>query len=426
MKAPILTAVGLSIIAFHSLAVTPPDPGFVTHEWGTFTSVQGADGVQMDWNPLVAPDLPKFVYDFTKVRRKPRFPAFSVAGKTAITCTQRLETPVIYFYSDRTRTIDVTVAFPRGSVTEWYPLESATDTGASTTIGRADVAAGPALHWGKMQVLAGDTKGVQFPVEKSGSHYYAARDTDSNALQVTTGEKSSEAEKFLFYRGVGSFTAPLTIKLESSDSRQVTLANTSREILRNLFLYAVGDSGGDWIKVEHLLPGERRIVALPTNSAPAQLTGLASELRKALIGEGLYEREAAAMVKTWETSWFSEKGMRVLYTLPRAWTDRTLPLRVTPTPRETARVMVGRAEIITPEMELALVAATERYVAAWPGDRPAIAAEARNLGLGRFMQPTLMRVMASAKRSNEFSSLSWELLQGATFPPKTEAPPASN
>ena len=39
-----------------------PDSDFVAHEWGTFTSVQGADGVQFDWNPFVAPELPKFVY----------------------------------------------------------------------------------------------------------------------------------------------------------------------------------------------------------------------------------------------------------------------------------------------------------------------------------------------------------------------------
>ena len=33
------------------------------HEWGTFTSVQGADGVQVVWNPFQKTDLPGFVYD---------------------------------------------------------------------------------------------------------------------------------------------------------------------------------------------------------------------------------------------------------------------------------------------------------------------------------------------------------------------------
>ena len=34
----------------------------VVHEWGTFTSVQGGDGVQVEWNPLIKTDLPDFVY----------------------------------------------------------------------------------------------------------------------------------------------------------------------------------------------------------------------------------------------------------------------------------------------------------------------------------------------------------------------------
>lgn len=39
----------------------PAGEDFVAHEWGTFTSVQGADGVQFDWNPFVVPELPKFI-----------------------------------------------------------------------------------------------------------------------------------------------------------------------------------------------------------------------------------------------------------------------------------------------------------------------------------------------------------------------------
>src|SRR3712207_6599477 len=35
----------------------------VVHEWGTFTSIAGKNGVAIDWRPLNgASDLPKFVY----------------------------------------------------------------------------------------------------------------------------------------------------------------------------------------------------------------------------------------------------------------------------------------------------------------------------------------------------------------------------
>src|SRR5947208_12532752 len=34
---------------------------FVVHEWGTFTSFAGSDGVQLEFRPLVDTDLPPFV-----------------------------------------------------------------------------------------------------------------------------------------------------------------------------------------------------------------------------------------------------------------------------------------------------------------------------------------------------------------------------
>src|SRR6185503_11102109 len=72
--------------------------------------------------PFVVSDLPKFVYD----RNRPH--ASAKAGNLALppvklgfTTLQRMETPVIYFYSDKELTVDVTVDFPQGIVTEWYP-----------------------------------------------------------------------------------------------------------------------------------------------------------------------------------------------------------------------------------------------------------------------------------------------------------------
>ena len=44
---------------------TPPaeENRLIVHEWGTFTSIAGKDGVALEWRPLNGPnDLPKFVY----------------------------------------------------------------------------------------------------------------------------------------------------------------------------------------------------------------------------------------------------------------------------------------------------------------------------------------------------------------------------
>src|SRR4051812_40035166 len=51
----ILGLAAVSSIAFMS---SNREKGLVAHEWGTFTSVQGADGVLLPWQPLESSHLP--------------------------------------------------------------------------------------------------------------------------------------------------------------------------------------------------------------------------------------------------------------------------------------------------------------------------------------------------------------------------------
>src|SRR3954470_22356911 len=113
MKTAFLLA-GCSLILSMTRVVGAQPSGYVAHEWGTFTSVQGADGIQMAWNPLHVSELPKFVYDRT---RRPGLKAGVTIdlSKTGFVCTQRMETPVIYFYSAQPQTVDVDVRFPAGT-----------------------------------------------------------------------------------------------------------------------------------------------------------------------------------------------------------------------------------------------------------------------------------------------------------------------
>src|SRR2546421_12970302 len=46
--------------------MTRAHDGFVANKWGTFTSVQGGDGVLLDWRPLESSKLPAFVYNWQK------------------------------------------------------------------------------------------------------------------------------------------------------------------------------------------------------------------------------------------------------------------------------------------------------------------------------------------------------------------------
>ena len=140
----------------------------------------------------------------------------------------------------------------------------------------------------------------------------------------------------------------------------------------------------------------------------------------ALVSAGLFQREAVAMVNTWRDSWFAEDGLRVLYLLPRAWTDATLPLEIDPKPQGLVRVMVGRAEVITPELENRL---RQHLTQAKTGDMAArTQALAELKKLGRFAQPAVQRVTRNPS-DTQFNQFAWTLLQESG---KREAAPATS
>jgi len=86
------------------------------------SSVFGA-GVLLDWRPLQSSKLPGFVYDLQKPgdARITRSLVLLPLSKSVMETKQRMETPVVYFYSESERKVDVDVRFPQGSITEWYP-----------------------------------------------------------------------------------------------------------------------------------------------------------------------------------------------------------------------------------------------------------------------------------------------------------------
>ena len=110
-----LTALLMSVLAL--AAVPGGERPYTVHEWGTFTSVSGADGVNLSWRPLSGPpDLPSFVYTALGkgAQDKDLPPRFD---KLHYVAPIRMETPVLYFYSARDLEVDVKVGFPQGQVT---------------------------------------------------------------------------------------------------------------------------------------------------------------------------------------------------------------------------------------------------------------------------------------------------------------------
>jgi len=340
---------------------SPQPDRFVAHEWGTFTSVSTAGGKAQLWNPLGGPsELPSFVYRSSEA---------SQCFKSGTMALVRMETPVIYFYSDRELRASVKVDFPRGCITEWYPLARAERQ---------------TINWNGFVAQPGAKE--NFPVDQSRSHYYPARETDAAPLSLGD-EQKVEQEKFLFYRGIGFFDLPLSVRLKDD---QVIVRSAGPDEIAQVILFENRGGRAGW-RVHGSLNGE---AAIARPALDQSVESLLREIEKTLVGQGLYAKEAAAMIKTWRDSWF-EEGLRVFYILPRPATDAILPIRIKPEPSELARVFVGRAEIITPEMEREIRAAAQLFGENSPEARTAAINSVRRYG--RFADPVLREARNSAK-----------------------------
>lgn len=368
--------VGVRLSAQHNPATKaqqkplPTVNQLTVHEWGTFTSIAGRDGVALDWRPLNGPsDLPKFVHTIQEGTGGLRHAR--VQGKGDMTARVRMETPVLYFYAPNEMDVSVKVAFPKGKITEWYPQAR-------------DASAG--IDWGKLKVMPGKT--LNFPVESAHSHYYPARETDAAPVQVcSTDGKPGQQEKFLFYRGVGTFDLPLSVKLEGES---VVLKNTGKDEITNLIIFE-NRGGKIGYRLCDAFTGEM------THERPAldkNMDALLEDLKQILVASGLYEKEATAMIKTWRNSWF-EEGMRVFYILPRKTTDEILPITIEPRPVELVRVLVGRAEVITPQMEKTVQQQLSLLHNPSPQVRENAMSEIRKYG--RFSEPILKRLLADER-----------------------------
>ena len=393
----LMMVLSLSLLDFYrpeSATTLAKEADLIVHEWGTFTSIAGKNGVALDWRPLNGPsDLPEFVYAGEDAGG---YRGTHVPGGKGVVARVRMETPVIYFYTPKEMDVNVDVRFPEGNITEWYPQAGYVNRNISAT--QTAQTFGNGINWGKIKLLPDHQD--NFLREAAYSHYYPARETDAVPVQVCNADKTKiEHEKFLFYRGVGNFPLPLNVALEGDKVvlSENSAAYPSRGIpARELVDMIVFENRGGHIGFRYVpkITGEA-IVDRPVLGRT--MDEVYSQLEKTLTVQGLYLKEAKAMIKTWEDSWF-EEGLRVFYILPRYATDKILPLNVSPQPKQTVRVLVGRAEIITPEMErdvkrqVALLRSPSKKV------RQNAAADLKEHG--HFYEPILKSILESEKNSS--------------------------
>ncbi len=378
MHAPRLALVALAL----SACVGPTDRiaaparathGRVVHEWGTYTSLQSSDGRSMDGLHHAENLLPPFVY-----ARAPNAPGVKGIDNLPEPVNQKLETPVLYFYGGRPERVTVDVRFPQGIISEWYPDAAA----IAPPIGEMSRMGEGEARW-DVDLVDPDGAGFAPPEVPAGSIWAPARRVA--ALGVRTRDRgATEDERFIFYRGLARFERPL--RITSGDDR-VTLHNGSDDAIPAAFVLEVTGGGGAITAAGALAPRSDREAAIPRALDPidAYVARAKDLVAAALIEGGLFPDEARAMVDTWEQSYFTAPGTRVLYLAPRAWTDELLPITIDPAPVELVRTLVGRIEVLTPAEERAIVTRVE---AAARGE-----AELSVDTYGRFTEPRLRRAL---------------------------------
>jgi len=447
---------GLSTKASHTQAQSAPSSpkpettlawdgkSFVVHEWGTFTTVQGSDGVILDGLSHDEKDLPEFVHDL----RKGRY------GRNMAVRGIKMETPVVYFYAPEPRSVSLRVDFPRGVVTQFYPMPGKVNyrdylwdaneekyVHVDTPI--TELKNG-FIEWGHPEYLHVSTLKVLAPTDTSTLPKVAdddpwrfSREVDANTVRVCgvksgsekmiRGEAEYEYEKCLFYRGLGDFPQPVTFVCsnEIATDIDVTLDLSITPVEKGTEIHGVTLV---WVR-----GGKAAIHVLDKVDEPLSLKGMSlpllpiaeavQKLRRfttlSLTASGLYPKESEAMVNTWAESWFHTEGLRALYLVPKAVIDRELPLSVKgfgawvmttdhkgepciaqdpktlnqlTQPPTIVRTFVGRAELLSPQQE----AEIERNVRLWASGeaKNVIEAKAALTRWGRLSVPYIRRVEA--------------------------------
>lgn len=330
----------------------------VVHEWGTFTVLQDEQGEELGGINTDDEPVPGFVFRATGIIR-PQDVGFEVRGKGVTGChpdvRMRLETPVLYFYpaEGTAPVVDVKVGFRGGWLTEFYPQ------GEAVLPGRDEGYRIPAEGEGTLEWRGVKIAGREAGPATDSKVWLAPRAVDAASVTMPNGER----ERYLFYRGVANLGAPVRVKREGGE-----LVLAAAEGIARAWLVDLKANG----------TGAFRAVGMgrtPAEFAAGDYTAenvarLRGELHAALVADGLFPKEAEAMLKTWEESYFKSPGLRLFFLVPRAWTDRVLPLNISQS-AEISRVMIGRIEIVSPDQRRYLGLLSKREGRFDPADPPA-------------------------------------------------------
>ncbi len=374
------------------------------HEWGTFTTVSGSDGVLLSGLQREEEPLPPFVHSHLGMENGssardaplralldrydtlwPVNPADGFSGKgltkrPVAGVTVKMETPVIYFHSDKGFRAKVDVGFEGGTISQWYPARSGGESlplppvPANPTLNpvpaeqwRIDFSKGyrGSISWDVDVLSPADSARAMTFKPKETIGWMRARVPEANLVKTGT-----ETEGYLFYRGIGNFNPGLEVKV---DGGRLLISNHTGGKIPYLLVYRNKEGIPTWKALDAgLEDGARHGMPLAElDYRPDQVawlsrtTGWWTEVREngswdaeiyqslkaGLSRTGLLPSEGDAMIRTWWKSYFEADGTRVFWVLPDSKVNAILPLKVEPEPGKTVRVIVGRSEILLPEQE---------------------------------------------------------------------------
>lgn len=375
------SAIPISLLALFVTHLSPA--AYHAHEWGTFTSLVGSDGKTQPGMYHEDEVLPDFVHTFGETSAAHQAVASSSKrpqcrrGKGCLSdsffdqnkITQKMETPVIYFYADKEEHVDVNVKFPLGIFTDTYPAPISSVPSVKDLVhpqgGEATFAVNlyPQLP-------------ISPPEVDSANIYGHARNVASSL--VSSG---GEVEKFIFYRGLGQFQPRIKIR---SSGGTLNISAERDTMPQAAFLIDVGANGHvDFMPLSlplNQVVDSTKIAELKAHTQDRSVQageGIIAALQQA----GLYKDEAQAMFNTWKHGYLHVPGLRLLYVLPVQEPDTILPLSMNPSPTSLTRVFVGRVEILLDTDEEQIL---KRIISDGERFSPAT--------LGRFAEPILQRI----------------------------------
>lgn len=404
-----LTSAVLSLSLFLS---APVQAKLVIHEWGTFTSLVGSNGQAQNGMYHEDEVLPDFVHNFGDLPKNSRGSRVSVmawappadssqpppqpvqpplpphcTAHLKVPCeflynqtiTQKMETPVVYFYSDVEQKVSFDVSFPGGIISQSYPAATYQEPKA---IPGVELKNGLANY--EVNILK--TQKAEPPFVEPTNIYSHARNVASDLIQV-----GQETEKFIFYRGLGEFKTKLEV---TSQNENMSIRNTGTKKIPAVFLVYTNENGeGSIIPLGRIKAlGQIHLNAQAINKFKASLkkhfnflSVARLQLLTSLTKAGLFHDEALAMINTWENGYFKTPGLRILYVLNSDEVEKILPVHITPQPDQLKRVFVGRIEVLLDQAEQSLL---EKIIV--EGVKYDVAQ------LGRMAQPILLRVQELA------------------------------